>query len=94
MPGAVKLLAAVKGVAPPDQEYDTPPVADTLIDAVVQVRTGVPVLFVIVAVGAVLFEVVVTLAVFVHPLAAVTVTVNVPAVLTVIAAVVAPVDHK
>ena len=53
-----------------------------------------PLLLLIVAPGTVLFNVVVTLAVLVHPLVPVTVTLNVPAVLTVIAAVVAPVDHK
>ena len=39
-------------------------------------------------------SVVVTLAVDIHPFAPVTVTVNVPAVVTVIDAVVAPVDHE
>ena len=53
-----------------------------------------PLSVVIVAPGTVLFNVVVALAVLVHPLVPVTVTLNVPAVLTVIAAVVAPVDHK
>ncbi len=51
-------------------------------------------LLLIAAVGAVLSKVVVALAVEVHPLSPFTVTVKVPAVLTVIAAVVAPVDHK
>ena len=53
-----------------------------------------PLSVVIVAPGTALFNVVVALAVLVHPLVPVTVTLNVPAVLTVIAAVVAPVDHK
>jgi hypothetical protein len=53
-----------------------------------------PLLFVIVAPGAVLSNEVVTLAVEVQPLAPVIVTVNVPAVLTLIEGVVAPVDHK
>jgi hypothetical protein len=44
--------------------------------------------------GTVLFNVVVTLAVETQPVAPVIVTVNVPAVLTVIEGVVAPVDHK
>ena len=44
--------------------------------------------------GAVLSNVVVTLDVVVHPLTPVTVTLKVPAVLTVIDCVVAPVDHK
>ena len=44
--------------------------------------------------GAVLSSVVVTLAVDVQPFAPVTVTVHVPAVVTVIEAVVAPVFHK
>jgi hypothetical protein len=53
-----------------------------------------PLLFAMNAPGAILSNVVVTLAVEVQPLAPVIVTVNVPAVLTVIEAVVAPVDHK
>jgi hypothetical protein len=53
-----------------------------------------PLLFDMDAPGAILSNVVVTLAVEVQPLAPVIVTVNVPAVLTVIEAVVAPVDHK
>jgi hypothetical protein len=56
-------------------EYETPPVAVTLIEEVKQLRTVVPVLFVIAAVGAVVFEVIVTLELAVHPLAPVTVTV-------------------
>ena len=71
-----------------------PPVAVTLIVVVEQVSTVVPELFVIPAVGAVLFEVVVALAVAVQPLAPVTVTVKVPAIDTVIAGVVAPVDQE
>ena len=51
-------------------------------------------MFVIPAVGKVLFIVVVALAVEVQPLVPVTVTVYVPAVLTVIAAVDALVDHE
>jgi hypothetical protein len=53
-----------------------------------------PSLLVMVAPGAILSNVVVTLAVEVQPLAPVIVTVNIPAVLTVIEGVVAPVDHK
>ena len=53
-----------------------------------------PLLFDMPDTGAVLSNVVVTLDVVVQPLAPVTVTLKVPAVLTVIACVVAPVDHK
>ena len=53
-----------------------------------------PLLFEIAAVGALPSKVVVALAVDVQPFEPVTVTVNVPAVLTVVAAVVAPFDHK
>jgi len=53
-----------------------------------------PLLLLIEAVGTVLSNVVVALFVAVHPLAEVTVTVYVPASLTVIAGVVAPVDHE
>ncbi len=53
-----------------------------------------PLSLLILAVGTVLSSVIVASTVAVHPLAPVTVTVNVPAVLTVIDAVVAPVDHK
>ena len=53
-----------------------------------------PLSFVMAATGVVLSRVVVTLADEVQPLAPVTVTLKVPAVLTVIDAVVAPVDHR
>ena len=59
-----------------------------------QVRIVVPVLFSMAAVGGVLFKVVNTLAVEVHPLAAVTVTEKVPAELTRMYELVDPVDHK
>ena len=53
-----------------------------------------PLLLLIVTVGTVLSSVVVALFVALHPLAEVTVTVNMPASLTVMAGVVAPVDHE
>jgi len=53
-----------------------------------------PLLLSIEAIGTVLSKVVVALFVAVHPLPEVTVTVNIPALLTVIAGVVAPVDHE
>ena len=53
-----------------------------------------PLLLLIVTVGTVLSSVVVALFVAVHPFVDVTVTVNVPALLTVMAGVVAPVDHE
>ena len=53
-----------------------------------------PLSFAMDAVGSVLSNVVVALAVEVQPLEPVTVTVNVPAVVTLVAAVVAPFDHK
>ena len=69
------------------------PLAVNVVPGIVQFNAR-PLLLLILAAGAVLSSVVVALAVAVHPLAPVTVTVNVPAVLTVIEAVVAPVDHK
>ena len=59
-----------------------------------QVSSVLPVLLVIPAVGAVMSSVVVTLVLAVQPLLPVTVTVKVPAVLTVMAEVVAPVFHS
>ena len=53
-----------------------------------------PLLLLMAAVGALPSKVVVALAVDVQPFEPVTVTVNVPAVLTVVAAVVAPFDHR
>ena len=53
-----------------------------------------PLLLAIDAVGAVVFNVVVALVVEVQPFEPVTVTVNVPAVVTVVVAVVAPLLHK
>jgi len=53
-----------------------------------------PLLLLIEAIGTVLSKVVVALFVAVHPLAEVTVTVYVSASLTVMAGVVAPVDHE
>ena len=74
---ADKLFAAVPGVEPPLQAYDTAPagVAVTLIEVVEQFKTVLPVLLVIAAVGGVLFWVMVILAVFVQPLPPVTVTI-------------------
>ena len=71
-----------------------PPVAVNEIVVRLQVSSVLPVLLVIPAVGAVLSIVVVALAVAVHPLLPVTVTVNVPAVVTLMAAVVDPVFHS
>ena len=76
------------------QEYDVPPVAVTLIAVVEHVNSVTPVVLVMLAVGKVLFIVVVTAAVEVQPFVPVTVTVYVPADETVIAAVVAAFDHK
>jgi hypothetical protein len=53
-----------------------------------------PLLFDIAAVGEVVFNVVVALAVAVHPFEPVTVTVNVPAIVMLVEAVVAPFDHR
>jgi len=64
-------------------EYDTPPLAVSVVPGVVQLKAS-PLLLVTDTVGSVLSNVVVTLACDVHPFAPVTVTVNVPAVLTVI----------
>ena len=74
---ADKLLAAVPGVEPPLQAYEVAPagVAVTLIAVVEQFKTVLPVLFVIAAVGGVVFWVMVILAVFVQPLPPVTVTI-------------------
>ena len=69
------------------------PVAVNVVDGIVQVRAR-PLSFVIDAPGTVLSRVVVALADEEQPLSPVTVTLKVPAVLTVIDAVVAPVDHK
>ena len=69
------------------------PLAVNVVECVVQFSAR-PWLLLIDAPGTVLSNVVVTLAVDVQPLAPVTVTVKVPAVLTVIDAVVSLVDHK
>ena len=57
------------------QEYDVPPVAVTLIAVVEHVNSVKPVVLVMLAVGKVLFIVVVTAAVEVQPFVPVTVTV-------------------
>ena len=74
MPGALKLLAAVAGVAPPSHEYVPPPVAVTLILVRVQVNTVLPLLLVMPAVGVVIFWVITICAVDIQPLPLVTVT--------------------
>ena len=80
-------------VAPVDQRKVPLPVAVNVVDGVVQFNAR-PLLFEMDAPGKVLSNVVVALAVDVHPFSPVTVTVNVPAVFTVIEAVVAPVDQR
>ena len=83
VPGAVILADAIFP-NPLSQEYVIPsplkyvPVAVTLIDVLVQVNSVDPVLFVIPAIGAFIFCVMVILDVDVQPLAPVTVTVYVP----------------
>ena len=80
-------------------EYDEPPVAVTLIAVVEHVNTVEPVLFVMPALGAVVFDVTVTLVVDEHPVVfEVTVTVYVPAAVILKAADVPttddPLDHE
>jgi hypothetical protein len=87
VPAELTLVAAV--VAPLLQEYVPPPVDVKPILVAVHVRTVV-VGVVIAATGAVIFCVIVIDSVSVHPFADVTVTVYVPAELTLVAAVVAP----
>jgi hypothetical protein len=70
-----------------------PPLAVKVVDGVVQFSAS-PLLLLMLAVGTVLLSVVVALVVAVQPLLPVTVTVKVPAVLTLMAAVVAPVFHS
>jgi hypothetical protein len=70
-----------------------PPLAVKVVDGVAQFRAS-PFLLLIEAVGAVLSSVVVALVIAVHPLLPVTVTVKVPAVVTLMAEVVAPVPHS
>lgn len=66
-------------VDPSDHEYESPPVAVTLIDVVNSVSSVVPVALLMPALGAVVFSVIVMLDVAVQPLAPVAVTVYVPA---------------
>jgi hypothetical protein len=87
VPAEVTLVAAV--VAPLLQEYVPPPAAVKVMEVVVHVRTVVAGA-VIAATGAVLFCVIVIDSVSVQPFAEVTVTVYVPAEVTLVAAVVAP----
>ena len=79
-------------------EYESPPVAVTLIAVVEQVSTVEPVVLVIPAAGAVVFDVTVMLEVAVHPLAPVAVTVYVPAAVILKASDVpttlVPLDHE
>ena len=69
------MLAVAALPKPLSHEYESPPVAVTLMDVVVHVNSVTPVLLVMPAVGAVVFDVTTMLAVEVQPLAAVTVTV-------------------
>ena len=75
VPVAVNVFASVVGVEPPSQLYVTPPVAVTLIDVVAQVKTFVPELLVIDAVGIDGSAVIAIDDVAVQPLASVAVTV-------------------
>ena len=84
------VIAAV--VAPVDQRYDTPPLAVSVTLPPAQNVVGP--LGVIVAVGSGLTVTVRLAGTDVQPLASVVVTVYVPDVLTVVAAVVAPVDQR
>ena len=94
VPAAV-MLADAALPKPLSHEYELPPVAVTLIDVVVQVNSVTPVLLVIPAVGAVVFDVTVMLAVEIQPLAPVTVTVYVPAdVILADAALPNPLSHE
>jgi hypothetical protein len=79
-------------VAPVLQLYVAPPLAVKVVDGVAQVNAS-PLLLLMDADGAVLSSVVLTLVLAVQPLLPVAVTVKVPAVLTVMDAVVAPVLH-
>ena len=85
VPGAVTVAVALVP-KPPLQLYVPPPLAVSVIDVVVQVRSVVG--DVIDAVGTVVFWLMVILSVSVQPLAAVTVTVYVPGAVTVAVALV------
>ena len=91
VPAVETVIVAV--VAPVFQRKLPFPVAVNMVDGIVQFRSS-PLLLAMEAPGGVSSKVVLTLVTEVHPLAPVTVTVNVPAVVTVIAAVVALVLHK
>jgi hypothetical protein len=79
-------------VAPVLQLYVAPPLAVKVVDGVVQLNAS-PLSLLIDGLGAVLSSVVLTLVLAVQPLLPVAVTVKVPAVVTVMDAVVAPVLH-
>ena len=67
-------IVTVEAVPRPlSQLYNPLPFAVTLIEGCVQVNTVIPLLFVMLAVGAVIFCVILTVAVEVHPLVPVTV---------------------
>ena len=91
VPAVVTVIEAV--VAPVLHKYVPPPLAVSVVLGTAQVSAK-PLSLEMDAFGVVLSNVVVTLAVAVQPFAPVTVTVHVPAVVTVMDAVVAPVLHK
>lgn len=72
---AVVMVALALFPKPLFHEYETPPVAVTLIAETAHVSSDVPVLLVMFAVGKAVLEVIVMLEVEVHPLVPVTVTV-------------------
>jgi hypothetical protein len=90
VPAVVTVMDAV--VAPVLQLYVAPPLAVKVVDGVVQLNAS-PLLLLIDGLGAVLSSVVLTLVLAVQPLLPVAVTVKVPAVVTVMDDVVAPVLH-
>jgi hypothetical protein len=90
VPDAITVIAAV--VAPVDHRYDTPPLAVSV--TLPPAQSVVAPLGVIVAVGSEFTVTVCDAGVDVQPFASVVVTVYVPDALTVIAAVVAPVDQR
>jgi predicted signal transduction protein with EAL and GGDEF domain len=88
------VLTVIEGVVAPVDHKKVPlPLAVNVVAGMLQLNAS-PLLFDMDAPGAILSNVVVTLAVEVQPLAPVMVTVNIPAVLTVIEGVISPVDHK
>jgi hypothetical protein len=91
VPAVVTLIEGV--VAPVDHKYVPLLLTAKVVAGMAQLSAS-PLLFEMDAPGNVLSNVVLTLAVEVQPLAPVMVTVNIPAVVTAIHGVVAPVDHK